>query len=285
MNKRGLSDIIATVLIVLLALVAVAILWVFISNPISKAGVKIGSDSQFIGTRFSIVPGSVGVVGGNVGLILERKSGGGELAGFIVVLEDSTGKTFSYDLEKDTGFNVLERKKISIDISSSGLADVDKIYVYPTVFDDNEELVSSAGAVFEQKVVSSVSATCGDSDGICPVGCSYTADSDVDCSYCGDNIIQSPNSDGDNEVCDGGAQACLIGGYDGTQNCNLLCTGYNVCATTESCGDGILNGPEQCDDSNLVDGDGCSSGCMNEGGGGVYALSFDGVDDNVDMGD
>src|SRR3989344_5813845 len=140
MNKRGLSDIIATVLIVLLALVAVAILWVFISNPISKAGVKIGSDSQFIGTRFSIVPGSVDVVGGQVDLILERKSGGGELAGFIVVLEDSNGKSFSYDNNKDIGFDVLERKKISIAMSGTGLSDVVKVSVYPTVFDDNGEL-------------------------------------------------------------------------------------------------------------------------------------------------
>lgn len=33
----------------------------------------------------------------------------------------------------------------------------------------------------------------------------------------------------------------------------------------ESCGDGIVNGQEQCDDGNVMDGDGCSSACEVEG--------------------
>ena len=32
-----------------------------------------------------------------------------------------------------------------------------------------------------------------------------------------------------------------------------------------SCGDGIVNGLEQCDDGNFVDGDGCSASCVLEG--------------------
>ncbi len=42
MEKRGLSNLIATVLIVLLALAAVAIVWGFIRSPLEESGVSIG---------------------------------------------------------------------------------------------------------------------------------------------------------------------------------------------------------------------------------------------------
>ncbi|MEM3113301.1 MAG: MopE-related protein, partial [Candidatus Pacearchaeota archaeon] len=36
------------------------------------------------------------------------------------------------------------------------------------------------------------------------------------------------------------------------------------CVTTQYCGDGIINGPETCDDGNTNNGDGCSSTCQHE---------------------
>lgn len=37
--------------------------------------------------------------------------------------------------------------------------------------------------------------------------------------------------------------------------------GGNLPSTTQQCGNGILEGSEECDDSNIIDGDGCSSTC------------------------
>ena len=81
-------------------------------------------------------------------------------------------------------------------------------------------------------------------------------------TYCGDGIIQTPNDEGiggpendGNEQCDINGQACTTeDGYAGTQSCNmsyeesqlLACT-WNLCVTEEECGDGLLNGNEQCD--------------------------------------
>ena len=45
-NKKGLSDIIATVLIVLLALAAVAIIWGFLRKPLSETGTSVELESQ-----------------------------------------------------------------------------------------------------------------------------------------------------------------------------------------------------------------------------------------------
>lgn len=45
-----------------------------------------------------------------------------------------------------------------------------------------------------------------------------------------------------------------------TCQCNHL-TEFSAGATTPRCGDGLLGPSEQCDDGNLVSGDGCSSTC------------------------
>lgn len=63
--------------------------------------------------------------------------------------------------------------------------------------------------------------------------------------YCGDGAANGP------EGCDAGGRQ--------TAECEAECR-------TPACGDGTVNNlaGESCDDSNLVDGDGCSAGCMPE---------------------
>ena len=39
---------------------------------------------------------------------------------------------------------------------------------------------------------------------------------------------------------------------------------WGECDITESCGDGVINGPEECDDGNNRSGDGCSANCEDE---------------------
>ena len=77
---------------------------------------------------------------------------------------------------------------------------------------------------------------------------------------CGNSLVES------GELCDGNTQGCIIGGYIGTQTCNSTCNGWNTCTTSSYCGDGILNGNEQCDlgSQNGVAGSGCSSTCQIE---------------------
>jgi cysteine-rich repeat protein len=58
-----------------------------------------------------------------------------------------------------------------------------------------------------------------------------------------------------NGIIEGGEQCDGSGGSPCDANCNRIPT----------CGDGIIDAPEQCDDLNTVNGDGCSSTCMVEG--------------------
>jgi len=55
-------------------------------------------------------------------------------------------------------------------------------------------------------------------------------------------------------------------GKDGTCICFKGWTGSNCSISTPVCGDGVRVGNEECDDSGVTDGDGCSSTCTVECG-------------------
>jgi cysteine-rich repeat protein len=79
-------------------------------------------------------------------------------------------------------------------------------------------------------------------------------------SVCGNNISDA------GEQCDYGAlnTGTCVAPYGGSCHfCSLQC--QSITLQGSSCGDGVLyEGQEQCDDGNLVNGDGCSSTCQTE---------------------
>jgi cysteine-rich repeat protein len=64
-------------------------------------------------------------------------------------------------------------------------------------------------------------------------------------------------------ACTGGACGTKA---DSTQNTNSCASGGAVCkdgaCTAGTCGDGLLDAGEQCEDGNMIDGDGCDSDCL-----------------------
>jgi cysteine-rich repeat protein len=99
----------------------------------------------------------------------------------------------------------------------------------------------------------------------CSDGCELTS--------CGDGIVQAPeqcdlgdatcsagNNSQDGRVCSSDAE-CLGGSCDPAGNRDDL---PNTCRTScmlPSCGDGVQDAGEQCDDGNLAGGDGCTETC------------------------
>jgi cysteine-rich repeat protein len=96
--------------------------------------------------------------------------------------------------------------------------------------------------------------------------CSWDCNS-IKGAYCGDGIKNGT------EICDGDVETnnvgcALSGGYmtKKTRTCNVTCAGWSAwgaCMPTGSCGNGIKDGTEQCDDGNTSDNDSCINSCKN----------------------
>ena len=98
-------------------------------------------------------------------------------------------------------------------------------------------------------------------------GCDGSCDSET----CGDDTLDPA------EACDGadlGSFTCADFGFGlGDLACVDCAIDYSGCRFA-TCGDGVIEGLEDCDDGNREDGDGCSRTCRDEGGGGCLDVQI-----------
>jgi len=115
---------------------------------------------------------------------------------------------------------------------------------------------------------------CDDGNVLACDGCSATCLVEA----CGDGVVECGEAcdDGNTLACDGCSATCLVEACgDGVVECGEVCDDGNTvsgdgcsadCASTESCGNWIVDGVagEVCDDGNTVSGDGCSANCRSD---------------------
>ena len=92
---------------------------------------------------------------------------------------------------------------------------------------------------------------CDDGNSIESDTCSNTCRTRVQ-SVCGNRVVET------GEECDLGPNNLIP-----SLGCSRTCV-KSVVTVTVSCGDGVVQGTEQCDDNNTVAGDGCSAQCSRE---------------------
>ena len=95
MKKRGLSSVISTVLLILVAIVGVGLITVVIYRNIASTQEQ--AEAGISSVKFSIVGKSVKIdeISKRVLLTVKREPGEGTIAGYNIVLEDSSGQSFS----------------------------------------------------------------------------------------------------------------------------------------------------------------------------------------------
>jgi hypothetical protein len=216
--KKGLSDVVTTVLIILLALAAVVILWSFIKVFLGKTE---DIDSSYFTTVFSIEKVNHDEEGKTIGFSLQRESGKGQVSGYLIELSDSEGNSYVYSAKENDSILELESDLLTINYTHFGLSNLEEINIYPIfVTDDGNEQLSPRPS--ETYIIKG-----GET-------------SNIPMNLCGDGVING------NETCEV-AQTCITGsGYTGFREC-ISCSLSNTCTPTQSCGDGVINGNEQCD--------------------------------------
>lgn len=157
-TKRGLSDVVTTVLIILLVLAAVAIIWGYLRGSLVQSGQQISGATSCLGLDLKVK--SCKVAAGSATVVYERGSGSGDanLTKVTVLIIKADGTTVSSPEVPAVGFaailNPAESKTVTVS---------DGAIVVATA--------SSNSAVVGGTVVtaSGSSQTCGRSD---PVVCS-----------------------------------------------------------------------------------------------------------------
>lgn len=197
MNKRGLSGIVTTVLIILIAIAGIVLIWNFVLPLVSQ---DISTDE--LTTRLTIPSKNVLVNNSglekNVTFILERKSGQGAVSGLTIVLSDINGKTKSFDDYSNT--EIKEISSIKLSLKTSELGNISKIEVYPIFVDsDGKKTTGSSGTEY---VFSGKEKTVGTGGTEEPVGCIDECSSgDTRCSGSGVDSGFQTCEDYDSDSC------------------------------------------------------------------------------------
>ena len=117
MNKKGISAVVANVLIVLLVVAAVAIIWAVVRPTIEQAGEGIEAGCFTI----QVNPESCDATGDK--LRIYRRAGMGEITAFKILIETDIGTTV-YDGTAGVGINELET--LTLDLTSFDVTSVEE---------------------------------------------------------------------------------------------------------------------------------------------------------------
>src|SRR3989344_5663953 len=89
-NKRGLSEIVVTLILILLAIVAVGVVWVVVNNVLKggEGKINLASSCSEINVEPTVVTNSSDAI---YSVTMTRSASGDEIAGVKVIIRNDTG--------------------------------------------------------------------------------------------------------------------------------------------------------------------------------------------------
>ena len=157
-NKKGLSTVVTTLIIILLVLVAVGIIWSVVNNLLNKSRDTIESSTKCLDleirankvVEYAYINSTGDMLGGNYNVTLQRTSSGDDEAIYAkVVLFSSVGNTAV--LEFPSALFPLETQTNTISSEDTGnFTDANKVEVTAFYVDDsgNDQLCPSGTTIY-----------------------------------------------------------------------------------------------------------------------------------------
>ena len=216
MDKRGLSSIVTSLLIIVVVFIAVGLVWVVVKNVLDT-GLE-GIDLDKTTTKLDVK--QVSILGENVTIKVERGSQGGEIVKVKFVLSNESGS--SDTIEKEIQINKLEQKTILLE--NTGIANVSSVIVVPIIKSGEKEVA----AVENEYNVGTGTSSSGDSGGSsCTDGDNDGTCVDLDCNDADANVWQLLTGHNDS---DGDSYYSVGSGMRGTYplKCGARCGGLSL---------------------------------------------------------
>lgn len=126
LNKRGLSTIVATLLIILLTLVAVGIIWVVVRNVIQSGAEQVSLGKFTLNLEIKSVTVNLG--SNSVNVRIKRNSGEGEISGIDFIVEDDKNTDV---IKTNLSLNELDERTINLSLKSVNMSNIQKVSVAP----------------------------------------------------------------------------------------------------------------------------------------------------------
>ncbi|HUW43546.1 MAG TPA: hypothetical protein VMV95_01115, partial [Bacillota bacterium] len=257
-SNKGLSAIVATLLIILLVIVAAGIVWVVVRNVINQGAGEIEL-GQF---TFDLSIKSAYIDGANVNVVIRRSPGGGNLTGVRFIFFDGTNS-----VSVDRKIPLAELQERLFDFNSEevgGIDNVQTVSVAPIYklasgsektgdITDTATISSSSSGNGDGGIPECDDETDNDGDGsidLNDAGCDNALDEDE--TNCGDGVCEGGENIGScpsdcsesPDSCDGSWSPPEDPGVecDGGTNCNPDCT-CSVGFTADGAGGCNLNPP------------------------------------------
>jgi hypothetical protein len=221
-NKRGLSTIIATLLIILLVLVSVGILWVVVRNVIQTNAEQVSLGKLTLDLSIE----KVQISGSNLSVTVKRNSGEGEFVGLSFVVEDEEN---SEVFTEDVSMNELNVRTFTFTLNQTNPNNIIKIEVVPIFrLKSGREIVGDVKDTWEKTSsgisqctpncagrVCGLDPVCGQSCGNCPTGtCNSTGQCVVSCTpNCAGRVC------GPDPICSQSCGNCTTGTCNSTGQC------------------------------------------------------------------
>ena len=277
MSKKGLSDVVTTLIIILLALVAIGVVWVVVSNLIEGGSEDIGLEKFSVDVNFL----SASINGNDITFTVKRASGQGNPSGLKFIVSDGLN---SEDFTLAESLTELQEKTFVVTLVTLNAANVKTASVAPVYTSSGgEEIVGEATDTYN------FGGSSGIENGLPQTG------------FCGDGIIQNPNGDAVAEQCDGanlGGNSCttIAGGFGGgdlactlgcqfdTSECSLEggegseCSVPGDCSPGYDCVNNICTCPDERTDAQVCSDEGAGCGMIqNSCGQGIDCNAVDGL--------
>jgi hypothetical protein len=267
-NKRGLSTIIVTLILIVVSLVAVAIFWVVVRNLLQTGTEGIGLGRYTLSANIKNV--NLDNSTNNVSLTVERNPGQGEINGIEFIFSDGTES----EVVKETiSMKELESRKFYFHLTKLNVSKLISISIAFLIKQDNTETLgdvvdkynvgegggggSTGGGTCSPATCTSLGYSCGTwNNGTCS--------GTLNCGTCSGELICNANG-----ICASSCTptTCLALGFNcgtpangtcsGTLNCGTCGNGYDcvggncVASGGYTCGNNILEPGEACDGTDM----------------------------------
>ena len=249
-NKRGMSAVVTTLLIILLVIVAIGIVWVVVRNILSKGSDEVSIIGLSIDLEIQKI--SVSVDGNVLDVTVKRNSGKGNLLGINFVISDGEN---SEVVRKDTNMSELDSEVFSFSLNELGLSSFEIVSIAP-IYETSSGKETTANIIDTTTISRGGSDDEGDDEGDDEEDDEEDDEGDdggtctPDCTglQCGLDPVcgtECGPCTGD-DVCNG-TQQC-VAPEECTDTCASLgyvCSTWTICGVEETCLPGCI-APEQC---------------------------------------